>query len=100
MEHPGEDREEMAATRIAFDIDTENPEVNVAEATAQLENKEMSELPPLYETIDHLIEHLFSDPPEPDAQVQVEFTYEGYRISLDQDGQATFMKISGSQSQS
>lgn len=97
MEHMSDNRGEMAATRVEFDIDKENPEVNVAEKAAELEGKELSEMAPLYETIDHLIEHLFAEPPEPDAQVQMEFTYEGYRILLNQDGYATFMNIGGSE---
>ncbi|MFC4451548.1 HalOD1 output domain-containing protein [Halorussus aquaticus] len=60
---------------------------------ANLENCELTDLPPLYDQIDHLIEHLFSSPPPPEAQVEVEFSYYGYRIELDQSGNVSLMKL-------
>lgn len=89
------DGDEMAATHFEFDVDRENPEVNVAAVTAELEGRDVDDLPPLYEAVDHLIEQLYATPPSAAAQVRMEFTYEGYRIVLNQDGFATFMKIDG-----
>ncbi|NEU58076.1 HalOD1 output domain-containing protein [Halorussus sp. MSC15.2] len=60
---------------------------------ANLENCEVTDLPPLYDQIDHLVEHLFSSPPPPEAQVEVEFSYYGYRIELDQSGNVSLMKL-------
>ena len=34
---------------------------------------------------------LYSSPPPAEAQAMIKFTYEGYRITLYQDGQAVFM---------
>lgn len=90
-DHGNED--EMAATHWEFDVDRENPEIDIAEVTAKLEGRDSSDLSPLYDTIDHLIEKLFSDPPSAEAQAVLQFSYEGYRITLNQDGYATFMKI-------
>jgi len=73
--------------------DTENPEIDLAETVADLEGKEATDIASLYETIDHVVERLYSNPPPIEAQAQLEFTYEGYRIELSQDGKATFMKI-------
>jgi len=89
------DEDEMAATHWEFDVDQEDPEINVAAVIAELEDRDMSDLPPVYHTIDHLIQTLFSDPPSPEAQAVIQFSYEGYRINLNQDGHATFMKIPG-----
>lgn len=89
--HPKESA--MDATHWCFDIDQESPEVDVVEVMAHLEGSDSSEFPALYTTIDDLIRQLFSDPPAPEAQARLEFTYEGYRIVLHQDGYATFMKI-------
>lgn len=47
----------------------------------------------LWETIDHVVDHIFSDPPSPDAQVQVTFTYEGYRITVEQDGTTKLVDV-------
>lgn len=71
----------------------DTPEIDVANIVADLEDKEATDIPALYDTIDHVIEHLYSNPPPIEAQAQLEFTYEGYRIALVQDGKATFMKI-------
>lgn len=89
------DGDEMAASHFEFDVDQENPEVNVAEVISGLEDKEMTDLATLYDTVDHLIEHMYDSPPSPEAQVRMEFTYEGYRVVLNQDGFATFMKVDG-----
>ena len=91
------DENEMAATHWEFDVDQEHPEINVAEVIAKLEDRDSADLPPVYDIIDHLIQTLFSDPPDPKAQVVIQFSYEGYRVNLNQDGHATFMKIAGSE---
>ncbi|WP_134670002.1 HalOD1 output domain-containing protein [Halorussus marinus] len=72
----------------------EAAEIEVAEIIADLEGREPTDISALYDTIDHLVEHLFSNPPPIEAQAELTFTYEGYRICLFQDGHATFMKVS------
>ncbi|WP_440763692.1 HalOD1 output domain-containing protein [Natronorubrum sp. DTA7] len=89
------DGEEMAATHWEFDVDQEDPAIDVVAVVAELEGKDGIDLPPIYNTIDHLIEKLFSEPPAAESQAVIQFSYEGYRINLNQDGQATFMKIAG-----
>lgn len=74
--------------------DDEVPAIDVAEIVAELEGEGATDLPALYDTVDHLVEHMFSTPPPLEAQCRLEFTYEGYRITLTQDGRATFMKVS------
>lgn len=91
------DEDEMAATHWEFDVDQEEPEIDVIEVIAELEGQDTTDLPPVYNTIDHLIETLFSEPPASEAQAVIQFTYEGYRVNLNQDGHATFMKIAGSE---
>ncbi|PSP55565.1 hypothetical protein BRC82_05020 [Halobacteriales archaeon QS_1_67_19] len=71
----------------------DTPGIDVAEIVAELEGSDVTEIPALYDTIDHLLEHLFSNPPPIEAQARLEFTFEGYRIALLQDGRATFMKV-------
>jgi len=72
---------------------TDDPEIDIARIVADLEGEDPTDIGSLYDTIDHLVEHLFSNPPPIEAQAELEFTFEGYRIELSQDGQATFMKI-------
>ncbi|MFC7143006.1 HalOD1 output domain-containing protein [Halosimplex aquaticum] len=76
-----------------FDTDQDDPATAVAEAVADLEGCESTDLATMYEHVDHVIDHLFSNPPSPEAQIQVEFSYEGYRIAIDQDGAARFVRV-------
>ena len=81
---------------IAFrrlDTDREEPAIEVSEIVAGLKGTEVSELPTVYGTIDHLLSHLFEDPPSADAQATVQFHYAGYQITVHQRGAATFLKL-------
>lgn len=76
-----------------LDTERDEPGAQVVEVIAALESRDQTDLSPLYDTIDHLISELFSNPPAPTAQAKVEFLYEGYRINLYQEGSATFVKL-------
>jgi len=84
---------ESDIVRRELDPERENPAVEVAEIVADIEDKDQTDLATIYECIDHMVDHIFSKPPVPEAQVQVEFTYEGYRISVEQSGYAEFVKV-------
>ncbi|ELZ30087.1 hypothetical protein C474_12015 [Halogeometricum pallidum JCM 14848] len=71
----------------------EEPAVEVAKIVAELEGTAADQLGPTYVQIDHMLDHLFSNPPAPEAQVEVTFTYEGYRITVSQSGRAQFVKV-------
>ena len=91
---PGEHGGEGAIVHRTLDVHGDDPEVDLAAKIAELEGRESLDLPAMYDTIDHLIEYLFSNPPPSEAQARLEFTYEGYRISVDQDGHAMLLKVS------
>ena len=76
-----------------FDTERTDPNVAVVESVAELERVSIDELSSLYDTVDHILDNIFSSPPSPTAQVQISFSYEGYRITINQDGSATFLKI-------
>ncbi|WP_394739530.1 HalOD1 output domain-containing protein [Natronococcus roseus] len=88
-------REDDGVVYRTFDVDEADPNVSVARTVAELENVETEELTPLYGCIDHILEHVFSDPPVPAAEAQITFSYEGYRITVEQDGNAVFRKQGG-----
>ncbi|MFC7197751.1 HalOD1 output domain-containing protein [Halosimplex aquaticum] len=46
-----------------FDTDQDDPATAVAEAVADLEGCESTDLATMYEHVDHVIDHLFSNPP-------------------------------------
>jgi hypothetical protein len=80
-------------THIQLDRTAGDPTYEIVEMIASLEGKSSDELPSFYDTVDHLVENVFTDPPKPEAQVRLEFTYAGYRITLNQDGSAMFLKV-------
>ena len=65
----------------------------MAAVVAELEGKETTQLSALYDQVDSVVEEIFSNPSSPEAQIQMTFTFEGYRISINQDGSATFLRI-------
>lgn len=76
-----------------LESDVDNPAVAVAEAIAEIEGTEADELTTTYDCIDGTLNELFSTPPSQDAQLTVTFTYEGYRITVEQNGSAKFVKV-------
>ncbi|MFC6786342.1 HalOD1 output domain-containing protein [Halobaculum halobium] len=75
-----------------LETDVENPGVQIAEIVQDIEEKEATDLSTIYECVDGVLDHVFSTPPSPQAQMQIEFSYESYRITVHQDGEATFVK--------
>lgn len=78
--------------RKDLDTDAENPAVEVAACVAEIEDTDTADLSTMYDCVDGVLDNLFSQPPDPDAQMQVKFSYETYRITIDQDGTAKFVK--------
>lgn len=54
-----------------LDTDRNEPAIEVAEIIAGLKGTESTDLSSIYNTVDHLLTHLFENPPSPDAQVEV-----------------------------
>lgn len=73
---------------ITRTLDPEADEGNylVLEAIADVEGTDVTDLSPMYERVDHVTDNLFSELPEPKAQVAVTFTDHGYRVTVDQEG--------------
>ncbi|WP_324661800.1 HalOD1 output domain-containing protein [Haloarcula sediminis] len=95
MSHSDGDVSESAAGVYhvsIFEDDTEEPMMELVNCIAEHKGVQQDELNPLYQWADHLIEHLYSSPPPAEAQGVVEFSYEGFRIRLYQDGRAVIMR--------
>lgn len=75
-----------------LETEMREPVVQVAEIVADLEDRETDELTTTYDHLDHVLQSLFTNPPVPEAQVEITFSYEGYRITVEQDGTAQFVK--------
>lgn len=80
---------------IHREIDTteSEPGVEISKAVAELEGTDPTDLTSIWGCTDHVLDHLFSDPPSPEAQMEVTFSYEGYRINVEQNGNAQFVKL-------
>lgn len=76
-----------------LNTDREEPAVAIAEVVAELEGKRADELTTIYDCIDGMISELYSNPPSSEAQMTVEFTYSGYRITVEQSGAAKFVQV-------
>lgn len=79
---------------IQKEIDTnrDNPAAEVVKSIAEIEDKETTDLPTMYECVDGVLDNIFSHPPDPEAQMEIEFSYETYRITIDQEGTMEFIK--------
>lgn len=75
-----------------LDSDRENPAVEVAEIVAELEEEAIAELATTEDCLDDVLGEIISSPPSPEAQVEVTFSDEGSRITVVQNGNATFIK--------
>ena len=84
--------DDTASEVVHRELDPERgePNVQIAEAVADIKETDPAELTSMYSCIDHTIDHIFSNPPAPDANVEVEFDYEGCHITVQQNGDATF----------
>jgi len=76
-----------------LDHGRDNPGVQIAEIVAELEDEDPADLTTMYGCIDGVIDHILSNPPSPEAQAIVEFTYEGYRVTIRQGGTVRLVKI-------
>lgn len=85
---PADDDDVVA--RYELDTTQEAPAVQLVEVVAALENTDQTALEPIYNRIDELIADLFSTPPPATADAVLEFTYQGYRITVRQDGTTVF----------
>lgn len=76
-----------------FDRDADDAVFDIVSTIADLEDTSVEELPSFHDSVDGILDHIFGTPPVGEAQVTVEFTYAGYRVTLHQDGAATFRKV-------
>lgn len=87
------DELEHHAVRRQLDTDQPEPAMAVVEALADIEDRDVTDYTPTYDCLDHVLEGIFSNPPSPEAAIRIEFSYEGYRITVEQDGTAEFVDV-------
>ncbi|THE65280.1 hypothetical protein D8Y22_08770 [Salinadaptatus halalkaliphilus] len=82
---PGSDDGDAIA-RQQLDSSRDAPATQIVETIATLEGTDAVTLPPVYDCIDGIIADILSSPPSPEADATFAFTYQGYRIHVDQEG--------------
>jgi hypothetical protein len=98
---PGDDRPDHTedGRRIIYRDITPDPdaaEYDLLEMIAEMEGVNIDELPSLYTEVDHFVETLFEDPPSPSAQMEIRFSYAGYRITVTQGGGVKLVRVTDS----
>jgi|AntRauTorcE11898_2_1112593.scaffolds.fasta_scaffold23260_1 hypothetical protein len=73
--------------------DSSTAEYDLLEIIADLEGREIEELPSLYTEVGHFVETLFEVPPSPAAQMEIRFSYAGYRITIAQSGTVKLVPV-------
>lgn len=76
-----------------LDTETDSPAAEVATRVAELKGTETDELAPAWKCIDGVLEEIFSNPPASEAQMEVAFSYEGYRITVKQNGRLELVEV-------
>lgn len=84
---------DVGIVRRQISTDPTEAEFDLLAVIAELEGTTEDELPSLYHELDHVVEALFETPPSPESQLQITFSYAGYRITMDQRGTVELVKV-------
>ncbi|WP_135363627.1 HalOD1 output domain-containing protein [Halosimplex halophilum] len=79
--------------RARIEPRSETAEHEFLELIAGLEGVDATELPSLYREVDHAVENLFKRPPSSGAQMEIAFSYAGYRVTIDQRGHVRLIRV-------
>jgi len=82
----GESDEDIGIVRRQIDPDPSTAEYDLLDLISELEDRDITALPALYNEVDHVVETLYKTPPAPRAQMEITFSYAGYRITMDRTG--------------
>jgi len=88
-----EGNDETDIVRASIEPDPRTVEHDLLELIAESEGKAIDELPSFYDQVDHFVEMLFKRPPSPESQMQIAFSYAGYRVTVNQKGEVTLLNV-------
>jgi hypothetical protein len=77
-----------------LDPERDDPAIGIVEIVADLDDTEPAELTSIWGCLDHVLDEISSNPPASEAQLEITFSYEGYRITVEQNGSAKFVETS------
>lgn len=80
---------------LQFDInpDPKTAEYDLLVVLADHEGVEIDELPSLYSVVDQFVGAMFDEPPSETAQLEMTFSYAGYRVTVTQGGHVTLVPV-------
>lgn len=87
------DNSTSTGSRCQLDTSQDEPALQVVEVLADIDGRDPTDFEDMWGCTDDMLANLFSNPPAPEADTRVTFTFEGYRISVHQDGMAEFQAI-------
>lgn len=88
-----EDSNHQAFIKRRIQPSSETAEYDFLEIIAELEDADIDELPSLYHEVEHLVETLFRTPPSKESQLEVSFSYAGYRATINQRGDVALIPV-------
>ncbi|WP_226480182.1 HalOD1 output domain-containing protein [Natrinema amylolyticum] len=94
MSGPSEFPEETVVLRRQLDTERGDTTIQLVEIVAELDDREPTDLAPIYRSVDGLVSDLFGSPPPTHVDANLAFSYHGYRIHVEQDGTATVRELS------
>jgi hypothetical protein len=89
-------RRESGIVRAQVDPNPDTAEHDLLSIIADLEGVDIEALPSLYTEADHFVEMLFKTPPSDGAQMEIAFSYVGYRITISKKGQVRLVDVKAS----
>ena len=90
---PSEQMADEDTARVRIEPNSESAEYELLAIVAELGDTDIESLPSFYEQAGHFVEMIFQNPPAPEAQMEISFSYAGYRIRITQLGQVTILKV-------
>jgi hypothetical protein len=87
------DVDENGILQFNVEPDPESAEYDLLTVLAEHEGVGVDELPSLYSVVDQFVGEMFDDPPSESAQLEMTFSYAGYRVTVTQGGHVTLVPV-------
>lgn len=94
-DYPGrvEYRTKDGIVRAVVTPDPDTAEHDLLAIIADVERVAIDELPAFYTQAGHFVEELFQTPPSEEAQMEISFSYAGYRVTLNRSGDLKLVDV-------
>lgn len=90
-------RRKDGIVRAQIRPDPSTAEYQLLAIVADIEGCQIDGLPSLYDEVAHSVEELFETPPSDRAQMEIAFSYAGYRVTLTRAGEMKLVEVKRSE---